>query len=87
MTIVDGEARDTAEHLAAEARVGPAAVAAIVECDLPWWDLEEEPPVTKGLGVLGSTDNLGVTGRLFGPELEGPHGVESRLRVVNAEDL
>ena len=28
-----------------------------------------DPPVTNGLGVVGSTDSLGVTGRLLGPVL------------------
>ena len=41
-------------------------------------DLLEDPsPVTRGLGVLGSTDSLGVTGRLRGPALVSvrPQGV------------
>ena len=41
------------------------------------WDRESafclapppDPPVTRGLGVVGSTDSLGVTGRLLGPVL------------------
>ena len=51
----------------------------VADEDLTMDDLDreddEEPPVTSGLGVLGSTDNRGVTGRLRGPDTEA-----SRLR-------
>ena len=64
---------------AAQSSVGIMSDSPVADEDLTMDDLDreddEEPPVTSGLGVLGSTDNRGVTGRLRGPDTEA-----SRLR-------
>ena len=53
-----------------DSKVAAAAAAVEEGCDTESDFCRAPPdPVTSGLGVVGSTDSLGVTGRLLGPVL------------------